>query len=54
LIPATLRLPPAGAVVGAPADVRGVVPEGPELCSDKRGTGNMVGSPLRETCCALK
>jgi hypothetical protein len=34
--------------------VCGIVPEGPEFCSGKLGSGNIVGSPLRETCCALK
>src|SRR5947209_17086611 len=54
LIPATLRLFPADVVVGAPAEVCGIVPEGVGLSSGKLGNGNMEGSPLRETCCALK
>src|SRR6059058_353105 len=58
LIPATLNVPPAGAVVfdvdGAAADVCGIAPDGAGLCSGKLGNGNIVGSPLRETCCALK
>src|ERR1700712_1255033 len=54
LIPATLRLPPAGAAVGAPADVCGIIPAGVGLDGEPSGKGNIVGSPLRETCCALK
>jgi hypothetical protein len=58
LIPATLRLPPTGAVVtdvdGAVPDVCGIVPDGAGLGEEKLGKGNMVGRPLRDTWCALK
>jgi hypothetical protein len=54
LIPATLRLPPVGAIVTDVADVDGTVPGGVGLGEEKLGKGNMVGSTLRETWCALK
>jgi hypothetical protein len=60
LMPATLRLPPFGAVGAGVSDVEGaarvfvMAPDGVGVSEGMIGVGNIVVMPLRETWCAVK